>query len=327
MLTYILFLPGFALLLAGGSFLVDGASAIARKLGVSDLAIALTVVAFGTSAPELLVSIFAAAKGNTEIAIGNAIGSNIMNIFVILGVAAVIYPLAIGKGTAWKEIPFSLLAVVIVGIMANDEAIDGSCPSALTRIDGLVLVSFLIIFLVYVASIAKQPGAAPPSAPAKKIGTFRAWAMLVLGIAGLNLGAEWVVNGAVQLAEYFGVSESVIALTIVSVGTSLPELATSAVAAWKKNADMAVGNVVGSNIFNMFWVLGVAATIRPLPFRPEANIDVAVAALASVLLFGWVFVGFRRRCLERYEGAIFLILYAAYLVYLVKFRGVAFPAS
>jgi cation:H+ antiporter len=327
MLTYILFVPGFVLLLGGGSFLVDGASAIARKLGVSDLAIALTVVAFGTSAPELIVSIFAAAKGNTEIAIGNAIGSNIMNIFVILGVAAVIYPLAVGRGTAWKEIPFSLLAVVIVGIMANDEVIDGVRPSALTRIDGLVLISFLIIFLAYVVSIAKRPGETPVPPPAKKMGAFRAWTMLILGIAALNVGAEWVVNGAVKLAESFGVSEAVIALTIVSVGTSLPELATSAVAAWKKNADMAVGNVVGSNIFNMFWILGVASTIRPLPFPPEANIDVAVAALASILLLLWVFVGFRRRCLERYEGAIFLILYAAYLVYLVKFRGVAFPAS
>ena len=327
MLEYILFVPGFVLLLLGGSFLVDGATALARRLGVSDLAIALTVVAFGTSAPELIVSIFAAAKGNTEIAIGNAVGSNSMNIFVILGLSALIYPLRVGRGTVWKEIPFSLLAVVLVGVMANDLWIDGSGPSALTRIDGLVLISLLVIFLVYVASIARQPGATPVAVEAKPMGPVRAWAMVILGLIGLNVGADWVVDGAVKLAGLFGVSQAVIALTIVSVGTSLPELATSAVAAWKKNADMAVGNIVGSNIFNMFWVLGVAATIRPLPFRPESSIDVGVAALGSVLLFLWVFVGFRRRCLERYEGVIFLLIYAGYLAYLVRFRTALFPAS
>ncbi len=310
------FFIGFVILINGADFLVDGASAIARRFNVSDLVIGLTVVAFGTSTPELFVNVVASAKGNTEIAIGNVLGSNISNILLILGVSAVIYPLSVSKGTVWKEIPFSLLAVIVLGLMANDQVIDGTGSSLLTRIDGLVLLGFFAIFLYYSFSIAKAIEGLDEHVSAKAQSVTKSLLLVVAGLIGLTLGGKWIVDGAITFAQSFGMSESLVGLTIVAVGTSLPEMATSAMAAYKKNVEIAVGNVVGSNIFNIFFVLGISATIKPLPFQAKSNWDIGVVILASLLLFLSMFTG-KKRSLDRWEGIVFLFLYVVYVVYLV----------
>jgi len=314
MLVYILFIIGLIFLIKGADFLVDGASSIAGRLNISDLVIGLTVVAFGTSTPELFVNIVASIKGNTDIAIGNVVGSNIANVLLILGVSSIIYPLAVTKGTVWKEIPFSLLAAIVLFITANDQLLDGAQMSALTRIDGLVLLSFFIIFIYYTGSIATRIDGLEAHAAAKQSGWLRSSLYIILGLAGLTLGGKWIVDGAVTLATRFGMSESLVGLTIVAVGTSLPELATSAVAAYKHNADIAVGNVVGSNIFNIFFVLGVSAGIKPLPFQPNYNLDMGVVFISSLLLFLFMFTG-KKRSLDRWEGLIFLICYGGFVAY------------
>jgi cation:H+ antiporter len=317
MLPYLLMLAGFALLIKGADLLVDGASSIARRVHVSDLVIGLTVVAFGTSSPELFVNIISSLRGNTDIAIGNVIGSNIANVFLILGVSAVIYPLTVTKGTVWKEIPLSLLAALLLGILANDQLIDGKGFSVLTRIDGLVLLAFFSIFLYYSAGIAKKIEGMDEHVPVKQYGMGRSLLWVVLGLFGLSLGGKWIVEGAVHLALSIGMSQSVVGLTVVAVGTSLPELATSALAAYRKNVEIAVGNVVGSNIFNVFFVLGTSSTIKPLPFKPENNLDIGMVILSNLLLFLWMFTG-KRRSLDRWEGVVFLSLYAGYIAFLVS---------
>ncbi len=316
MISYVLMVVGFIFLIKGADFLVAGASSVARRFNVSDLVIGLTVVAFGTSTPELFVSIIASVKGSTQIAIGNVLGSNIANILLILGVSSIIYPLSVTRGTVFKEIPFSLLAAVVLGVMANDQLIDKASVSAITRIDGMILLCFFLIFLYYSISIAKAiDGMASQLSPIPH-GLMKSSVMIVAGFAGLGLGGKWIVDGAVTLASSFGMSESLIGLTIVAIGTSLPELATSAVAAYKKNTDIAVGNVVGSNIFNILFVLGISSTIKPLPFQQASNTDIWMVVLSSVLLFGFMF-SFKRRSLDRWEGAGLLLLYSIYIGHLV----------
>ncbi|UCF83218.1 MAG: calcium/sodium antiporter [Desulfobacteraceae bacterium] len=313
---YVLLIAGFIFLIKGADFLVDGASSIARRFNVSDLVIGLTVVAFGTSSPELFVNIISSIKGNTEIAIGNVLGSNIANIFLILGVSSIIYPLTVGTGTVWKEIPLSLLAALLLGILANDQLIDKALFSYITRIDGLVSLSFFIIFIYYSVSIAKKIEGMEDHVPTRQHGLTKSILLVVLGLIALVLGGQWIVNSAVKLALKFGMSQSLVGLTIVAVGTSLPELATSAVAARKRNVEIAVGNVVGSNIFNIFFVLGISSVIKPLPFQTRSNIDIGVVILASILLFAYMFTG-KKRSLDRWEGIIFLIIYAAYISLLI----------
>jgi cation:H+ antiporter len=315
-LAYLLFGVGFVLLIKGADFLVDGASSIARRLNVSDLAIGLTVVAFGTSTPELFVNIIASAKGNTDIAIGNILGSNIANVFLILGVSSIIYPLSVTKGTVWKEIPLSLLAAFILGVMANDHLIDKSDFSSLTRIDGLILLCFFTIFLYYSYGIAKEIEGMEQHVQVEQKGMAKSFFFIGSGLAGLTLGGKWIVDGAIVMAKNLGMSESLIGLTIVAVGTSLPELATSAVAAYRRNVEIAVGNVVGSNIFNIFFVLGISSIIKPLPFQIKNNLDIGTVILSSLLLFLFMFTG-KKRSLDRWEGAVFLLLYTAYIVFLV----------
>ena len=314
-ITYILFLFGFVLLINGADLLVKGASAIARRFNVSDLVIGLTVVAFGTSTPELFVNIVASLKGNTDIAIGNILGSNIANIFLILGIAAIVRPLVVTKGTVWKEIPFSLLAAIVIALMANDRFINGDAVSVLNRTDGSVLLCFFVIFLYYSFGIADEIEGAAEHPSDKHCGTAKAALLILLGLAALIIGGKWIVDGAIKIAESAGMSQSLIGLTIVAVGTSLPELATSVIAAYRGNADIAVGNVVGSNIFNLFFVLGVSSVVKPLPFKPASNIDILLVVFASVLLFGFMFAG-KRRTLDRWEGVVFLAAYTVYIIVL-----------
>ena len=316
MSVYIFFIIGFFFLIKGADFLVDGASSIARRLNISDLAIGLTVVAFGTSTPELFVNVIASFKGNTDIAVGNVVGSNIANVFLILGISSMIYPLAVSKGTVWKEIPHSLLAAIVLFVTANDQLLDGHQMSDLTRTDGLVFLSFFIIFIYYTFSIAARIDGMEEHVPAKQHGLPLSFLYIVLGLIGLTLGGKWIVDGAIALATKFGMSESLVGLTIVAVGTSLPELATSAVAAYKHNVEIAVGNVVGSNIFNIFFVLGISAIIKPLPFQMKSNRDIGVVIFSSLLLFLFMFTG-KKRSLDRWEGLIFLGCYGVFVAYLV----------
>lgn len=317
MLQILLFIVGFGLLIKGADWLVSGASSLASRLGVSALVIGLTIVAFGTSAPELTVNLLASFQGNTDIAIGNIIGSNIANILLILGISAIIFPLAVQRGTVWREIPFALLAVVVLTIMANDVLLDGTAASALTRIDGLVLLAFFGIFIYYIFSIAKQPAhEGQEEEVITQYSVATSAGMIVGGMAGLVVGGKWIVDGAVIFATQLGISEALIGLTVVAIGTSLPELATSAVAAYKRNVDIAIGNVIGSNIFNIFWILGISATITPLPFSAQLGFDLGVVTLVTLLLFLALFVG-RRHTLERWQGWVFVCLYVGYIIYLV----------
>ncbi|MGD9058713.1 MAG: calcium/sodium antiporter [Desulfobacterales bacterium] len=316
MLTYILLGIGLVFLIKGADFLVDGAVSIASRLNISNLVIGLTVVAFGTSTPELFVNIIASFKGTTDIAIGNVLGSNIANILLILGVSSFIYPLAVTKGTVWKEIPFSLLAAIVLLLMANDQILDRTGASTLTRIDGLVFLCFFAIFIYYTFSIATQVDGIKEHVPSRQYGWLRSLLNVIAGLVGLTLGGKWIVEGAILLATKLGLSESLIGLTIVAVGTSLPELATSAVAAYKKNADIAVGNVVGSNIFNIFFVLGISATIKPLAFQTKNNIDLGMVILSSLMLFFFMFTG-KKRSLDRWEGIVCLTFYLGYIAILI----------
>jgi cation:H+ antiporter len=313
-MTYFLFIIGFVILIKGADWLVDGASSLAKRFNISNLVIGLTIVAFGTSAPEMVVNIIAGINGNAELAIGNIVGSNIANILLILGVSAIIYPLTVHLNTVWKEIPLSLLAILVLTIMANDILIDRASASVITRADGFILIAFFIIFLYYTVGIAKSSHERGEEVVPMKLG--RSLLLIIIGLAGLLVGGNWIVNGAVKIATLLGMSQRLIGLTIVAVGTSLPELATSAMAAYKKQSDIAIGNVVGSNIFNVFWILGVSALINPLPSQPAVNIDLGMAIFASMLLFGCFFIG-ARHMLERWQGIFFLIIYAAYITFLI----------
>jgi cation:H+ antiporter len=321
---------GLLLLVKGADWLVDGASSIAKRMGISDLTIGLTVVAFGTSMPELVVNILSSIRGANDIAIGNIVGSNIANILLILGIAATITRIAVKQSTVWKEIPLALLASVVLLLMANDAIVDGYPVSEISRSDGLTFIAFFCIFLWYTAGIRKQDtdkeqdSAQPRGLPLSIV-------FVLAGLALLILGGKLSVDGAVTIAEGLGISQALIGLTVVAVGTSLPELATSIVAAMRGKADIAVGNIVGSNIFNVFWILGVSAIISPVKFEPAMNTDLFVAILATVVLFFAVHTGYLHHRLvfwkqrdshvvERADGILMLVLYAAYIGYLV-WRG------
>lgn len=294
--------------------LVDGSSTIAKRFGVSDLIIGLTIVSFGTSAPELMVNILAALRGAGDIAVGSIVGSNISNIFLILGVSAMIMPLAVKRQTTWKEIPLNLLAAVVLFLVANDVLIDGSDASILTRIDGFVMICFFLVFIYYTFHLARSEKNDIEKAPKRAL--WLSLVMTLIGIVGLALGGKWVVDSAQTIATSLGLSEALIGLTVVALGTSLPELATSAVAAYKGNTDIAVGNVVGSNIFNIFWVLGLSSVIRPIEFSDKINADILIYVVATILLFLFSFTGGHHK-ITRKEGFQFLIAYVAYMVFLV----------
>jgi cation:H+ antiporter len=288
---------------------------LATRLGVSALVIGLTIVAFGTSSPELVVNLFASFQGNTEIAIGNVLGSNVVSLLLILGASALIYPLAVQRGTIWKEIPFSLLAVIVLGLLVADVVIDGATAAVLTRTDGLILLSFFVVFMYYVYGLAKsgQQNLEEVNVE-KKYSTLKSFSLIVVGLVALGIGAKFIVDAAVAVAIQFGLSEALIGLTIVAVGTSLPEIAASIVAAKRGKVEIAVGNVIGSNIFNIFLILGVSALVRPLPFSDVFFFDLWVVILATVVLFLALFVG-KKYVIEKWQGAALLLLYVAYLAY------------
>ncbi|MCX7770062.1 MAG: calcium/sodium antiporter [Proteobacteria bacterium] len=314
---FLIFILGFVFLIYGGSFLVDGASSLAKHFKISDLVIGLTIVSFGTSAPELMVNIMASIQNKGDITIGNIIGSNIANILLILGVASVISPIYVQASTIWKEIPFSMLAVIVFFILSNDYLLDGKPYNFLDRSDGLILLCFFTVFLSYIVSLSKQT-IEEQIIPAK-YGKFTSFIFFLIGLFGLILGGRMVVDSGSNIARNLGVSEAFIGFTLIAIGTSLPELFASAIAAYKKNSDIAIGNIVGSNIFNIFWILGVSSLIRPIPYSAIYNFDIIILVLATSVLFTFMFTG-KRNTLFRKEGGLLLALYIFYLIYLI-FRG------
>lgn len=313
MVPFLCLAGGIALVMLGANLLVEGASSLAKKLKVSDLVIGLTVVSFGTSAPELTVSILSSLSGESDIALGNIVGSNSFNVLVIVGVSALIYPLRVHRNTIWKEIPLSLLAGLVLWALVSDHLLDGSANPGLTRAEGIALLGFFVIFLYYTFIVARS---APAEELHNKVKTYPLYASVLMVLGGLGLlvfGGRWMVDGAVQIAEALGMSKSAIGLTIVAAGTSVPELATSAVAAFKRNSDIAIGNVVGSNIFNIFFILGTSAVVHPLGLGNISMLDLGVVVFSSVLLF----VKSYDSKISRLEGGILLSLYVVYVAYLL----------
>jgi cation:H+ antiporter len=308
-------LGGLVLILLGANYLTDGASSLAKRFKISDLVIGLTVVAFGTSAPELAVSLSSAIKGSADIAIGNVVGSNMFNTLMIVGCTAFFAPIVVTRNTLLKEIPLCILASVALLAISNDMLLDKQPLDVVSRTDGFLLLLFFIIFMVYTFSIARQHG----DEEAEEVKQIPLWLSLIYiigGLAALVFGGNIFVDGATGIARSLGVSESVIGLTLVAGGTSLPELATSVVAALKKNPEMAIGNVVGSNLFNIFLVLGASATITPLNLIGITNFDLLSLVIASVIL--WFFgVFYKKRTITRVEGTILVVCYIAYAATLI----------
>lgn len=306
--SFVVLLLGFVLLSFAADGLVVGASALAKRLNVSDLVIGLTVVAFGTSAPELVVNLVASFNGTSEIALTNILGSNAINTFIILGLSAVVFPIVAKKSTIRFEVPLSIMAAVAVFLLALDHVI--------SRIDGLVLLAVFALFVLYSVRMGMLGSADEETGTHKSLRLSTAILYIIAGLAGLVVGGEAIVRSAVRIATDWGVSQSVVGVTIVALGTSLPELATSVAAALKKNTDLAIGNVIGSNIFNVFFVLGISASIRPLPSYHNLPVDALMAALGSFLVLLFILFG-RKHKITRLQGALLLVVYGVYLTWLL----------
>ncbi len=315
-ITFLLLFIGLAVLVAGGEILVRGASSLSKSYGISSLVIGLTVVAFGTSAPELVVNMVSAVSGNTDIALGNIVGSNIVNILIILGVCSLIIPLTAASSTVWKEIPFALLAMVAVLFVTQDVLLNGDTQDVITRGEGLLLISFFAIFMYYILELAKKEVVKNEGDAIVLYKKPAAFALIIAGLVMLFFGGKIFVEQAVVLAKLAGLSELFIGLTIVAIGTSLPELVTSIIAAKKGETDIAIGNIVGSNIFNVFWILGLTAVITPVTVPASSVVDILVGLLAALLLFIFMFMG-KKHTLVAWKGLLFIAIYIAYVAYLV----------
>lgn len=300
---------GLVLLVKGADWLVDGASKLAKRLGVTDLVIGLTIVAFGTSMPEFVVNMVSVADGATDLAITNILGSNIINTLVILGCSALVCPLVAQRSTVRLDIPLNIVAGVLVLVFVFISS--PMEPKGLSRVEGLALLVVFAAFLVYTFYTAKAD--ATTTTESTPFPLWKCVALILAGLVGLVVGGEMIVKTAVAIARYCGVAEAVIGLTIVALGTSLPELATSVVAAFKHNNDIAIGNVVGSNIFNVFFILGTSAIIKHLPVYPGIEIDAALVAVSALAV--WLLLCNKNRSINRWGGALLLVLYAGYLTY------------
>jgi len=326
LISVVSLIGGLILILGGANFLTDGSSAVARRMGLSDLVVGLTIVAFGTSTPELVISVMSSANGLPGIAVGNVVGSNLFNTLVIIGLTAIVRPIKIGRSILTNDIPLVVLSALVLLIMGNGVLLDGDSADVITRVDGLILICFFMVFMRYTFHQAKaapepmalsDPTAQAVAAGAKRLPMWRSIAYVVGGLAALVMGGDLFVDGASAIASGMGVSEAVIGLTIVAAGTSLPELAASLVAAVKGHSDMALGNVIGSNIFNIFLVLGCAATVTPLPLGGIGNFDLLWLLGASALF--WLSGRFvAQRMITRMEGALLALCYVAYTAILIS---------
>jgi cation:H+ antiporter len=312
-IAFLLIILGFTSLIFGANWLIDGASSLAKKNNVSDLVIGLTIVAFGTSAPELVVNSGASYDGLSDIVFGNIIGSNNFNLFIILGIAGLIYPITVQSSTAWKEIPISLVVTVFLFVLANNFFINQNAE--LSRVDGMILLVGFICFLYYVFTQLKQDKVDVIAYEEKS--NYKVWGLIVLGLVGLIVGGKLVVDNSIAIATELGVSQKIIGLTIIAAGTSLPELMTSIVAALKRNSDIAIGNVIGSNIFNIMLILSIGSFINPIEFNPNFNQDLLILIGGTVFLIIAMFTG-KRKKLDRWEALILLSFYLIYTTYLVS---------
>ena len=313
----VLIIVGFVALVKGADWLVDGASSIAKRFGISDLVIGLTVVAFGTSMPEFVVNMVSVGHGTTDLAITNILGSNIINTFVILGLTALVYPIASQKHSRNFDIPLSIMAgFMVLAMVVFNPPFEG--VPGISRLGGIVLLAMFAFFLYDAFKHAKEQPEAVSDQPSEvsnqPLSIGKAIGLITGGLVGLTIGGELIVDSAVDLATRFGVSEAIIGLTIVALGTSLPELATSIMAAHKHNTDIAIGNVFGSNIFNVFFVLGTSAIVRPLPAYDGIEVDAFMAALGSIVV--WLCLRTNKeRVFKRWGGALLVLIYAGYLTF------------
>lgn len=315
-LSAVLLAIGFVLLAKGGDLLVEGASSIAKHFNVSELVIGLTIVSLGTSAPELLVNILASFDGKSEIALGNVIGSNICNTLLILGAAGIAAPISVRSGTVWKEIPFAIFISVVLALLLNDEIFSGATAAdKLSRGDGLVLLVLFALFMYYIYTISSNESELPEGVIAE-MSFSKSFIFIIAGLSGLIGGGRLVVTGAVNIAASLSVSEAEIGLTIVAIGTSLPELFASVIAAYRGKPDIAIGNVVGSNIFNILFVLGVSSTIKDIPYVTYMNLDMALLVLSMFFVFIFMFLG-RKHRIERWEAVLLVLTYLVYMAYLI----------
>lgn len=313
-----LFIVGLALIVYGAEYLTDGASSLGRRMGLSELVTGLTIVAFGTSAPELAISVTGAATGKCGIAVGNVMGSNIFNTLLIVGVVALVRPIKVNKGIMTKEIPMCVLSALALCAVGYSRILDGTA-AVMSRVDGILFLLIFVMFMRYVVSKGAEQSECESNAtvPGKKIpGVWRSLLYVVGGLAALVYGGDLFVDSASSIAAGFGVSDVVIGLTIVAAGTSLPELATSVVAARKGNTGIAVGNVIGSNIFNILLVLGCSSLVSELPFDGIGNVDLFMLLVSAIMfwVFGWLI---KRHTITRGEGLVMTLCYVGYITYLV----------
>ncbi|MEM8894001.1 MAG: calcium/sodium antiporter [Bacteroidota bacterium] len=315
-INVILIIVGFVLLIKGADLLVSGASSLAKRFNVSDIAIGLTVVAMGTSAPELVVNIISGSSGHNEVVYGNIIGSNIFNMFLILGIAAVIYPITVQKNALWKEVPYSLLATIVFFVLVNDVMFLDHGENALSLTDSFILLIMFGLFLLYIFLNMKNTGEIEGVEDIEIFSNLKTSVLVLAGMGGLSIGGKVIVDNAVEVAHYFDVSEKLIGLTILAAGTSLPELATTAVAAVQKKSDLAVGNIVGSNIFNLLLVLGLTGfTSAPLIYDAVLNTDLILIMIGTLMLFVFMFTLDKYK-IDRIEGALYLVGFVGYTYYL-----------
>lgn len=315
-MTFILLIVGFILLIVGANYFVDASSSIARIFKIPSMIIGLTIVAFGTSSPELAVNISAILKGSTNIAIGNVVGSNIVNILLILGITAIIKPVNLSTNTLKKEFPFLLISTLALYILALDIFKSGPI-SELSRFDGVILLILFCIFFYYLITSTISSNQSSENAkeePIKKASLPKSIIISILGLAGIIFGGDLVVNQSVIIARNFGISERIIGLTIVAIGTSLPELVTSVIAATKNESEIAIGNILGSNIFNILFILGVSASIRVLPVDNVNYLDIIVLVFATIITY---ILSITKKKVSRYEGTFLSIFYIAYIAYIL----------
>lgn len=312
-LNFFILTSGFVLLIKGADIFVAGASSIGLKLKVPQIVIGLTVVAFGTTLPELFINIAGSLAQNNDIVLGNIVGSNIFNILMILGTASLIYPITANRNTVWREIPFVILVSIILFILSNDQLF-GEEKSVISRGDGIILLIFLGYFLYYLFKLTKTSND-DEEPEIRELAGIKIVLFIIAGIAGLIIGGNLVVDSAVKIARYFNLSDKIIALTIISVGTGLPEFVTSIVAAFKKNSNIALGNIVGSNIFNILLVIGTSSIIYPIKYSPEMyTFDYLILIISSLILFITMFV-LKKAKISKIEGLVMVLMYFIYIGY------------
>lgn len=314
-MDYILILIGFVLLIKGADYFVDGASSIAKTLRIPTLIIGLTIVAFGTSAPEAAVSVTSALQGQNEIAIGNVVGSNIFNLLLVVGIAAFICPLNVKKSIIAKEFPFVLLSGVVLLVLAQDIKFQGAATNFLTRADGIMLLVLFGIFMYYLVELALTSRTeVNEEEDIKPMPMGKSILLSVGGVAAIVIGGKLVVDAASNIALEWGMSQNLVGLTIIAVGTSLPELVTSIVASRKGESDIALGNVIGSNLFNIFFILGISAFIHPISVTTEVFVDMAVMLVVSVVVYIFAITN---KKINKIEGSILAITYLAYMTFII----------